>query len=125
MLGKLKGSVIFFVILMMLFITIGIQITNASTTTYNVGDNGGWTLGVSNWPNGKNFKIGDVIVFNYPKGVHNVVIVDKANYDNCKSSGKTYKSGNDRVTLDRGTTYFICGIAGHCDGGQKIAVTAN
>lgn len=61
MLGKLKGSVIFFVILMMLFITIGSQITNASTTTYNVGDNGGWTLGVSNWPNGKNFKIGDVI----------------------------------------------------------------
>ncbi|XP_055819240.1 basic blue protein-like [Solanum dulcamara] len=122
--GKLEGCAIFFVILMMLFITSTIKITIASTT-YNVGDSDGWTLGVSNWPNGKNFKAGDVLVFNYPKSVHNVVIVNKADYDNCKPSGKIFNSGNDKVTLRKGTTYFICGIAGHCDGGQKIAITAN
>ncbi|XP_059311243.1 basic blue protein-like [Lycium ferocissimum] len=120
--GKLEGSAIFLVILMVLFITS--QIANASTA-YNVGDSDGWTLGVSNWPNGKNFKAGDVLVFKYPKGVHNVVIVNKANYDNCNASGKTLTSGNDRITLKKGDAYFICGIAGHCDGGQKIAVTAN
>ncbi|KAK4378648.1 hypothetical protein RND71_000510 [Anisodus tanguticus] len=174
--GK-QVSAIFWVTIMVLF---SIQITNASTT-YNVGDgNGGWTLGASNWPNGKtfkagdllgmklavpllclflilifvinsrrrnfyllscessvvgillnkwpsgkNFKAGDVLVFKYPKGVHNVVIVNKANYDNCKGSGKIFSSGNDRVTLTKGTTYFVCGIAGHCDGGQKITITAN
>jgi uncharacterized cupredoxin-like copper-binding protein len=35
-----------------------------------------------------------------------------------------YKSGNDRVTLARGTNYFICSIPGHCQSGMKIAVTA-
>ncbi|KAJ8572584.1 hypothetical protein K7X08_009095 [Anisodus acutangulus] len=59
--GKLEGSAIFLVILMMLFITV--EITDASTT-YNVGDGNDWTLGVSNWPSGKNFKAGDVLVSN-------------------------------------------------------------
>jgi len=54
---KLEGCAIFLVIFMMLF---AIQISNASTT-YNVGDSNGWTFGVSNWPNGKNFKVGDVL----------------------------------------------------------------
>uniref|UniRef100_A0A453MIF0 Phytocyanin domain-containing protein n=1 Tax=Aegilops tauschii subsp. strangulata TaxID=200361 RepID=A0A453MIF0_AEGTS len=37
---------------------------------------------------------------------------------------KVYKSGADRVTLNRGTNYFICSIPGHCQSGMKIAVTA-
>ncbi|KAK4339946.1 hypothetical protein RND71_041408 [Anisodus tanguticus] len=118
--GK-QVSAIFWVTIMVLF---SIQITNASTT-YNVGDGAGWTLGASNWPNGKTFKTGDILVFKYPKGVHNVVIVNKANYDNCNASGKTFSSGNDSISLGKGTNYFICGIPGHCSGGLKMAVTAN
>ncbi|XP_019238577.1 PREDICTED: basic blue protein-like [Nicotiana attenuata] len=118
--GKLEGSAIFLVIFMVLFT---IQIANA--TTYNVGDDGGWDIGVSNWPNGKNFKVGDVLVFNYPKNVHSVVIVNKENYDSCTPSGKTLTSGNDKVTLGKGTSYFICGKPTHCQFDQKIAVTAN
>ncbi|XP_009803052.1 basic blue protein-like [Nicotiana sylvestris] len=117
--SRKHGSAILWVMFLALFT---IQITNAAI--YNVGDGNGWTFGVSNWPNGKNFKAGDVLVFKYPKGVHNVVIVNKANYGSCNASGKILSSGNDRVTLGKGTYYFICGIPGHCNGGQKISVTA-
>ncbi|XP_006349438.1 chemocyanin-like [Solanum tuberosum] len=116
---KLEGCAIFLVIFMMLF---AIQISNASTT-YNVGDSNGWTFGVSNWPNGKNFKVGDVLVFNYPREIHNVVIVNKVDYNNCNPLGKMFNSGKDVITLKKGTTYFICGVPGHCDGAQKIAIT--
>lgn len=50
---KLEGCAIFLVIFMMLF---AIKFSNASTNYY-VGDSNG----VSNWPNGKNFKVGDVL----------------------------------------------------------------
>ncbi|XP_011622767.1 chemocyanin [Amborella trichopoda] len=34
----------------------------STATTYTVGDNGGWTFGVSDWPKGKKFVAGDVLV---------------------------------------------------------------
>jgi hypothetical protein len=40
------------------------------------------------------------------------------------STVRVYGSGNDRITLSRGTNYFICGIPGHCVAGMKMAVTA-
>ncbi|XP_049389198.1 basic blue protein-like [Solanum stenotomum] len=115
---KLEGCAIFLVI----FMLFAIQISNASTT-YNVGDSNGWTFGVSNWPNGKTFKVDDVLVFNYPREIHNVVIVNKVDYNNCNPLGKMFNSGKDVITLKKGTTYFICGVPGHCDGAQKIAIT--
>ncbi|KAK4563316.1 hypothetical protein RGQ29_005716 [Quercus rubra] len=38
---------------------------NVWAATYTVGDAGGWTFNVVGWPNGKTFKTGDVLVFNY------------------------------------------------------------
>jgi hypothetical protein len=63
-------------------------------------------------------------VFKYPPGAHTVVAVNAAGYNSCSGGGKTYGSGNDRITLSRGTNYFICGIPGHCVAGMKMAVTA-
>jgi Plastocyanin-like domain len=67
-----------------------------------------------------------VTVFKYNPSVHNVVAVNGAGYKGCKASGgtKVYKTGNDRITLARGRNFFICSIAGHCQSGMKIAVTA-
>ncbi|CAL9094467.1 unnamed protein product [Musa acuminata var. zebrina] len=92
-----------------------------------VGDSDGWSFDVGNWPNGKTFKAGDVLVFKYDKGSHNVVVVDADGYDSCtsKSGSKTYTSGTDKITLAKGTSYFICSYPGHCDGGMKIKVVAN
>ncbi|CAH9106074.1 unnamed protein product [Cuscuta europaea] len=96
----------------------------ANAHTIPVGDSAGWTYDMGGWPNGKTFKAGDILVFKYDPAEHTVVIVSKENYDSCKPVGKTLSSGHDHVRLTSGTSYYICGIADHCDFGQKINVTA-
>ncbi|KAK4438270.1 Chemocyanin [Sesamum alatum] len=99
----------------------------ADANSYNVGDSTGWTFNVTGWENGKPFKAGDGLVFKYAVGRHNVVVVDKASYDSCSVpvGAPTYRSGNDKLTLNKGTNYFICGFTGHCQAGMKIAAIAN
>ncbi|KAG6513890.1 hypothetical protein ZIOFF_024227 [Zingiber officinale] len=98
----------------------------AGAATYTVGDSRGWTFNTASWPNGKRFRAGDVLVFRYSPSVHNVVTVSASGYNSCSVpiGARTLRSGNDRITLGRGTSYFICGVSGHCQSGMKIAVTA-
>ncbi|RRT43289.1 hypothetical protein B296_00003016 [Ensete ventricosum] len=108
----------------------------AEAATYVVGGNSGWTFNVAGWPRGKSFRAGDVLcntyrsmcgaVFNYNPSVHNVVAVRAAGYNSCSAprGSRVSTSGKDRITLARGTNYFICSFAGHCQSGMKIAVTA-
>ncbi|KAH9615694.1 hypothetical protein KSS87_021089 [Heliosperma pusillum] len=92
---------------------------------YNVGGAGGWTFNVVNWPRGKSFRAGDVLVFNYARSQHNVVPVGGSGYNGCNGrGGRVNQSGRDRFTLKRGANYFICSFPGHCQGGMKIAVNA-
>ncbi|XP_030942784.1 basic blue protein-like [Quercus lobata] len=99
---------------------------NVWAATYTVGDAGGWTFNVVGWPNGKTFKTGDVLVFNYNPTEHNVVAVDKQGYDTCTVSegSKTYQTGSDKITLVNGQNYFICGFPGHCGANLKMVVNA-
>ncbi|KAE9605311.1 hypothetical protein Lal_00025480 [Lupinus albus] len=99
--------------------------------TYTVGDNIGWTVpndGASayvTWASSKNFKVGDILVFNYQKNAHNVEEVTKEKYDSCNhvSSLSIYRNTPKRVTLNKsGPHYFICGVPGHCSVGQKLAI---
>ncbi|KAL6637052.1 hypothetical protein ACP70R_024624 [Stipagrostis hirtigluma subsp. patula] len=98
----------------------------AESAVYTVGDRGGWSFNTAAWPRGKRFRAGDVLVFKYSPSAHNVVPVTAAGYKSCSAPGRArvLRSGNDRVTLRRGTNYFICSIPGHCQAGMKIAVTA-
>ena len=98
----------------------------AESAVFTVGDRGGWSFSSSSWTNGKRFKAGDVLVFKYDSSAHNVAAVNAAGYKGCSAprGAKVYSSGNDRVTLARGTNYFICTIPGHCQSGMKIAVNA-
>ncbi|KAF0913877.1 hypothetical protein E2562_024952 [Oryza meyeriana var. granulata] len=98
----------------------------AAQREWPVGDSNGWSFGVVGWPNYKPFKAGDVLVFRYDPSSHNVVVVSDVDYALCRvpANATTYSSGNDRVTLSRGATFFICGFPGDCDKGMKIAVTA-
>ncbi|XP_073127960.1 basic blue protein-like [Henckelia pumila] len=100
------------------------QVTEAAT--YTVGDGGGWTFNVAGWPKGKTFKAGDVLVFNYGPGAHNVVSVNRGGYRGCStySGDKVFQSGSDRIKLAKGQNFFICSFPGHCQSGMKIAVTA-
>ncbi|KAK3133584.1 hypothetical protein QOZ80_6AG0538320 [Eleusine coracana subsp. coracana] len=108
----------------------GYAVALASATTFMVGDDQGWTMGVDYivWVKGKTFAVGDKLVFNYPSEEHTVTEVRKDDYFAC-AGGNALSKSNDRsgstnVTLTApGTRYFICSIPGHCTIGMKIAVT--
>ncbi|KAJ8528399.1 hypothetical protein K7X08_022091 [Anisodus acutangulus] len=109
---------------MILCILLQTSISNADT--FPAGGANGWGFAMNGWPNGNTFKVGDVIEFKYPVGMHNVVKVSKAGYDSCDGTGgQVFSSGDDKVTLEYGTSYFICTIGPHCSNGVKAGVTAN
>ncbi|KAM0013234.1 putative Phytocyanin domain, cupredoxin [Helianthus debilis subsp. tardiflorus] len=96
--------------------------------TYVVGDDNGWTFNVDGWEKGKNFNAGDVLVFKYAKGSHNVVAVDEGGYYGCDVSpydAKVYTSGNDQITLVKGNNSFICSFSDHCNSGMRLLISAS
>ncbi|KAK9910685.1 hypothetical protein M0R45_034637 [Rubus argutus] len=99
-------------------------------TQYVVGDDLGWdgTANYQAWADGYAFHVGDVLIFNYDAGDHNVLLAaNPAGFDGCNASPSlgVYDSGNDALTLSvAGTYYFLCGY--HCDNlQQKFFITVN
>ncbi|XVE54445.1 hypothetical protein DITRI_Ditri03aG0082000 [Diplodiscus trichospermus] len=104
---------------------------NTRTAVYTVGDSTGWTRPTNNddlydnWADNKVFVIGDVLVFNFTTGQHNVAEVTEADYDDCTATNpiSTQNNGPARITLNRtGEHYFICTLPGHCSAGQKLNI---
>lgn len=65
-------------------------------------------------------------VFNYPRGVHNVIPVNGAEFRECNvtHSPRNFTSGRDVVPLKiAGRKWYLCGVADHCSRGQKLAIT--
>ncbi|KAK7388668.1 hypothetical protein VNO78_23491 [Psophocarpus tetragonolobus] len=102
--------------------------------TFIVGDTTGWTIAnggasfYTTWASGKNFRVGDILVFNYASNAHNVEEVTKANFDSCSSASPiaTYSAPPVRLALNKsGEHYFICGITGHCAAGQKLSINVS
>ncbi|KAL4323950.1 hypothetical protein GQ457_11G017720 [Hibiscus cannabinus] len=105
-----------------------------SPMTYIVGDSSGWTVpsnGASfyqTWANGKIFMVGDILVFNYVTGIHDVLEVSRASYQQCISSNpiSNFTTPPTRVTLSTaGEHYYICGVPGHCAAGQQLAINVS
>ncbi|CAO2822656.1 unnamed protein product [Amaranthus hypochondriacus] len=104
----------------------------SSAATYTVGDKTGWNIPstpnfYTQWAAKQTFKVGDVLVFNFPASAHTVGEVSKANFDSCGTSNtigavKTIAPASFNLTKP-GTHYFICTITGHCGANQKLAVT--
>ncbi|GMI73885.1 hypothetical protein HRI_001057800 [Hibiscus trionum] len=59
----------------------------ALAVQYTVGDSAGWTTtgDYQTWVQGKTFRVGDTLLFNYG-GSHAVDVVSKSDYDNCNSA---------------------------------------
>ncbi|WCJ23726.1 Cupredoxin superfamily protein [Euphorbia peplus] len=98
-------------------------------TLYKVGDTAGWTtignIDYKNWAALKTFHLGDVIVFQYNSQFHNVMRVTHSMYKTCNASTPlaTYTTGNDSITIKtRGHHFFMCGVPGHCQAGQKVDI---
>ncbi|XP_028948152.2 early nodulin-like protein 6 [Malus domestica] len=77
------------------------------------------------WASKKRFKVDDTIYFSYKKNTDSVLVVTKEDYKNCNSDQPIYFSndGYSVVILDRpGLFYFISGVAGRCEKGQKMII---
>ncbi|CAI0389281.1 unnamed protein product [Linum tenue] len=105
--------------------------SSAAQTPHTVGGTTGWTIPrggesvYSNWAAGNSFAVGDILVFNFAAGAHDVTQVNKADYDSCSAANPmmTSTTGPARITLSSsGEHYFICGVPGHCSAGQKVTV---
>nr|XP_010935142.3 LOW QUALITY PROTEIN: basic blue protein [Elaeis guineensis] len=102
---------------------------HVQATEYMVGDDLGWDTGNNYllWSQKYKFSVGDVLVFKYEEGQHDVCQVREETYRSCDpTSGitKIYNSGNDQVNLTEGGKYwFICNITGHCQGGMKFGIS--
>ncbi|XXG65354.1 hypothetical protein AAC387_Pa05g3074 [Persea americana] len=102
--------------------------TIAYATDYIVGDDEGWTLqfDYSEWAKDKQFHVGDTLTFIYSEGNHNVIKVDGKGFASCATSPNSgiLTSGRDKITLATpGNKWYICGVSGHCDAGQKLKIT--
>ncbi|CAL9174167.1 unnamed protein product [Musa hybrid cultivar] len=88
---------------------------------------GGWDLRTNYtlWASTKTFYPGDTLTFLYGSS-HDVLEVTSVAYGSCGTPSNPIssdKSGNTTVALKAaGTRYFICGTAGHCRSGMKMAV---
>ncbi|KAA8548627.1 hypothetical protein F0562_000311 [Nyssa sinensis] len=101
----------------------------AFAAVYKVGDSTGWTtignFNYTNWAATKSFEVGDVILFEYHPQFHNVMQVTHPDYKSCNASTPitTHTSGNDSITINtHGHHYFLCGVPGHCQAGQKVDI---
>ncbi|MBA0652978.1 hypothetical protein Goklo_020190 [Gossypium klotzschianum] len=96
---------------------------------HKVGNSTGWTslgnIDYLKWASTKNFHAGDSLFFEYNPQFHNVMQVTHDNFQSCNGTSAiaSYTSGSDSVTLKRpGHFYFLCGVPGHCQAGQKVDV---
>ncbi|XP_020091144.1 blue copper protein-like [Ananas comosus] len=90
-----------------------------SATVYTVGDSSGWTTGVdyTTWTSGKTFVVGDRLANSK---------LSSGDYSSCSTSNaiSSDSSGSTTIPLTTsGTRYFVCGVANHCGGGMKLAVS--
>ncbi|CAI0476689.1 unnamed protein product [Linum tenue] len=102
----------------------------ASATQYVVGDETGWTkdFDYTTWTAGKQFFVGDSLVFNYPAGKHNVFKVNGTDFQQCSKPlvGAPLTTGSDEIELKTtGRKWYICGVSGHCATGQKLVITVS
>ncbi|KAK3193781.1 hypothetical protein Dsin_025091 [Dipteronia sinensis] len=96
---------------------------------YTVGDSAGWTsmgaVDYQKWADQKDFHVSDTLVFKYSKQFHNVKQVSQKDFVSCDATSPmaTYEIGSDSITpkiVDH--YYFLCGIPGHYQAGQKVEI---
>ncbi|XP_051137563.1 blue copper protein 1b-like [Andrographis paniculata] len=97
-------------------------------TDYIVGDYAGWKLGFdyAAWAQGKQFFLGDRLVFKYKAGAHNVYKVNGTAFQSCTVPplSEALSTGNDVITLATvGRKWYICGVGNHCASGMKLVIT--
>ncbi|CAK9186388.1 unnamed protein product [Ilex paraguariensis] len=115
---------------MVVFLVMYISFLRVSiAAVYKVGDSTGWTtignFDYKNWSATKTFQLGDIIRFEYNPQFHNVMQVKHPEFQSCNASSPiaTHTTGNDSITITaHGHHFFLCGVPGHCQSGQKVDI---
>ncbi|WCJ29015.1 early nodulin-like protein 22 [Euphorbia peplus] len=122
------GSKIVEIALTMMFLLVVFHFKIVGSTHYMVGDGFGWdfVINMQTWPRGKKFYVGDVLEFKYDYQSSDMVIVKAKEYTSCTHSDEDqiFESGDDKITLGFGITYFSTSYHEHCQAGLKMIINA-
>ncbi|KAK8545194.1 hypothetical protein V6N13_066488 [Hibiscus sabdariffa] len=125
------GGRISMVVLFVFLVANLLQLQSTYGKTFSVGDSNGWQIPRGNthfyddWADHRIFNVGDVLVFNFTTGEHNVAEVSESDFESCSAANpiSNMSTGPATITLNRsGEHYFICGLPDHCSKGQKMEV---
>ncbi|KAM0933671.1 putative Phytocyanin domain, cupredoxin [Dioscorea sansibarensis] len=96
---------------------------------FDVGGTDGWVQNPSesytHWAMRNRFQIGDTLVFKYKRGEDSVLVVNEKDYDTCNISNPIEQMDNGYSTYNlsrSGPFFFISGVPGKCQKGQKLAI---
>ncbi|XP_022858640.1 stellacyanin-like [Olea europaea var. sylvestris] len=109
---------------------VAIVASSALAIEYVVGDDAGWKLNFDyqKWAEGKQFVVGDKLIFKYTDKTHNVHRVNGTAFQQCMAPAESeaLTSGFDVITLATpGRKWYICGVGKHCANGMKLAITVS
>ncbi|KAJ8442149.1 hypothetical protein Cgig2_015490 [Carnegiea gigantea] len=103
---------------------------HGTSIEFEVGDGKGWEVPPSKdphlyneWAQKNRFVVNDTLHFSYKKD--SVMVVTDTEYNKCESPRPLFfdKDGDTTFLLDRpGLFYFMSGVSGHCERGQKMIV---
>ncbi|CAN0841697.1 Blue copper protein 1b [Linum grandiflorum] len=120
------------ILMVAVVVAVAAMVPTTLAVKYVVGDDAGWTnkgVDYKAWAAGKMFYVGDVLVFNYAAGNHNVMKVNGTDFLACTkplAGPPPLTSGKDEIPLlTSGRKWYICGATGHCDAGQKLVITVS
>lgn len=116
------------VVLLLMMMMTAFKVSHAAV--HKVGDSAGWTIignvDYKKWAAAKDFKVGDTIIFEYNAKFHNVMrVTSHAMYKSCNATSPltTLSTGNDTIKITNyGHHFFLCGVPGHCQAGQKVDI---
>ncbi|CAL9028039.1 unnamed protein product [Prunus brigantina] len=106
-------------------------IERAEAETHTVGGASGWTNTLApefytSWAANHTFKVGDILVFEFTTGGHDVARLGKKAFDACNNTdllSLPENQGPAKYSLNQtGDYYFICAFPGHCSEGQKLSI---
>ncbi|XP_062115044.1 early nodulin-like protein 6 [Humulus lupulus] len=118
-------------LLLFLLVLSTFKFLSITCTDFAVGGEYGWKTPKSkndsqifnNWASKNRFIVGDTLHFEYDKD--SVLAVTEEEYEKCYSSHPVFFSNNGDTVfhVDRpGLFYFISGVSGHCERGQKMII---
>ncbi|XP_038702789.1 blue copper protein 1a-like [Tripterygium wilfordii] len=89
--------------------------TSTLAKEFIVGDQAGWMtwFNYKNWAQGKDFMVGDTLVFNYAVGKSQCVQSEWNWFQNCivPPANESLTTGKDKIVLgSSGKKWYICGV---------------